>query len=341
MISSPEPPAPEEWSWEEAHPTDGRGESLQGAGDGPEDDGPGDEGGGDGEEAAFDGSTIDEIDIESVEIDDTDDDDEEEDDDEEVDEGLEGEQPKAKPTKKKTKAEEDEEEDVPEYPDTPIPTKKVMLSALEWAFENEENVPDGLLERYADHARSMLKANRTMNLTAVHAPKEVAAKHYLDSWRLTRLLPLMAKTVMDLGSGAGFPGIPLAMAEPMLSMVLCESRKQRAGYLEEAVAELGLKNSRVVAQRGEDWLVDEKVNMVIVRAVSSVRENIRTLRKVRHSLRDLVMIKGNSWSRELRAAEREAERLGFRLDTVWEHDLPEEMGHRVVLVYRAPGGMGR
>ena len=65
---------------------------------------------------------------------------------------------------------------------------------------------------------------------------------------------------------------------------------------------------------------------------------MRLLRKVRHSLRDLVMMKGPSWSREVRAGEREAERLGFRLDTVWEHELPGELGGRAVLVYRAPGG---
>ena len=52
------------------------------------------------------------------------------------------------------------------------------------------------------------------------------------------------------------------------------------------------------------------------------------------------MLKGNSWGREVRAAEREAERLGFKLDTVSEHELPEEMGARAIVVYRAPGGDG-
>ncbi|MFT5199318.1 MAG: 16S rRNA (guanine527-N7)-methyltransferase [Planctomycetota bacterium] len=270
----------------------------------------------------------------------------EEDEEEEEEEGEEGEPaaasatPKAKAKKSSKKGEEDEDE-LPEFPDTPVPTKKVMLNALEWAFSGEDNVPDGMLEKFANHALLLLTTNRELNITAILDPKEIAAKHYLDSWRLTKLLPLMAKTVLDLGSGGGFPGIPLAIAEPELSMVLCESRRKKAAYLESAVKKVGLTNVRAVHARAEEWLVDEKVNMVIIRDVSSVRENIRTLRKVRHSLRDLVMIKGNSWSRELRAAEREAERLGFRLDTVWEHDLPEDMGHRVVLVYRAPGGMGR
>ena len=67
---------------------------------------------------------------------------------------------------------------------------------------------------------------------------------------------------------------------------------------------------------------------------------MRLLRKVKHSLKDLLMLKGASWSREVRAAEREAERLGFRLDTVWEHKLPGDLGARAILVYRAPGGQG-
>ncbi len=270
------------------------------------------------------------------------DEDEADEEEEEGEDGEEGEVSESEdgPVKKKPKKEE-VDDDAPKHPDTKVPSAKAMLSALEWAFEGEDNVPEGLLEKYCQHALFLLKTNSELNLTSVLESKEVAAKHYLDSWRLTRLLPLMAKTVLDLGSGGGFPGIPLALAEPMLSMVLCEASEKKAAYLKKAVAELGLKNVRVVNARAEEWLVDEKVNMVVVRAVSSVRENIRTLRKVRHSLRDFVMIKGTSWSRELRAAEREAERLGFRLDTVWEHDLPEEMGHRVVLVYRAPGGMGR
>jgi 16S rRNA (guanine527-N7)-methyltransferase len=300
------------------------------------------------DEESFDGeidpADLDDLAFDSEDEDDSDDDedldDEDSDEDGSSDEDGEGASPKAKAKKSKKKGEEDEDE-TPDHPNTPVPSKKVMLNAMEWAFSGEDNVPEGMLERFATHAILLLKTNRELNLTSVLDPKEVAAKHYLDSWRLTKLLPLMAKTVLDFGSGGGFPGIPLAIAEPELSMVLCESRKMKAAYLEQAIKQTGLTNTRVVHDRGEDWLVDEKVNMVLIRNVSSVRENIRTLRKVRHSMRDVVMLKGNSWSRELRAAEREAERLGFRLDTVWEHDLPGEMGDRVVLVYRAPGGMGR
>ena len=232
------------------------------------------------------------------------------------------------------------EEDEPvAHPDTPVPSIDEMRAALEWAFEGED-ISEALLEAFAEHARMVLEANRVMNLTSILDPREVAAKHYLDSWRITRLVPLMARRVLDLGAGAGFPGLPVAMAEPNLVMTLVDSTKKKADFVGACIEQLGIKNASSVWSRAEDHLTTHRVDVVLVRAVSSVRENVRTLRKVRHSLKDLVMLKGSSWSREVRAAEREAERLGFKLDTVSEHELPEEMGSRAILVYRAPGGAG-
>lgn len=276
------------------------------------------------------------------------DDDDEGDDDEEGDEDDDGEdgdgdggddEDGESSGRKKTKKEREAEEEPP-GPDVPAPTKKKMLAALEWAFQDEVDVPDGLLERYADHAVMVLDHNRKVNLTAILDPKEVAAKHYLDSYRVTRMFSLLGRRVVDMGCGGGFPGVPIAMAEPNCSMMLVDSTKKKTDFVEESISKLKVKNAHSHWGRVEDYLARERCDVVVVRAVSSVRENVRTLRKVRHSLKDLIMLKGSSWSREVRAAEREAERLGFHLDTVMEHNLPEEMGARAVLVYRAPGGQG-
>jgi len=221
---------------------------------------------------------------------------------------------------------------------TPVPSLDELRSALAWAFESEAEAVPELLDRFAAHARLVLTGNQVMNLTAVVEPREVAAKHYLDCWRATRLIPLTGRTLVDLGSGAGYPGIPVALAERQSRMTLVDSMQKRAEFLKRCVAELALPNVAVSSERGEDFLARNRCDIVFMRAISSVRENVRLLRKVKHSLKDLVLLKGPSWSREQRAAEREAERLGFRLDTVWEHELPGELGQRAILVYRAPGG---
>ncbi len=229
-------------------------------------------------------------------------------------------------------------EDVPdpELAKKPIPTEAELKEALDWAFSAEEVLP-GVLEKYARHARLVLEANREINLTALIDAKDVAVKHYLDSWRATRLLPLMGRRVLDLGSGAGYPGMPTALCEDMTKVVMVDARRKKAEFMQSIIEEMGVKNATAEWARGEEYLQRNKVDVVFMRALSSVRENVRLLRKVRHSFHDLVMFKGPSWSREVRAGEREAERLGFRLDTVWEHELPGEMGKRAILIYRAPG----
>lgn len=230
-----------------------------------------------------------------------------------------------------------EADERPGAPDQgPVPEHGELLEAMTWAFEGD-TVAAPLLERYARHARLLLEGNRELNLTAIVDPREVAAKHYLDCWRVTRLMPLMGRTILDLGSGGGFPGMPIAMAEDQTKVVLCESRQRRAAFLERCVEAMGLANASVTSERGEDHLARNHYDVVFVRAISSIRENVRLLRKVRHRFQDLVLFKGPSWSREVRAAEREVERLGFRLDTVFEHTLPGDMGQRALLVYRAPG----
>jgi len=239
----------------------------------------------------------------------------------------------AKPKAKKAK---DEEE--PPGPDVPPPPKKKLREALEWAFEKED-VPAELLDRFTEHAHAMLDHNRKVNLTAILDPREVAAKHYLDSWRITQMMSLMGRKVVDLGTGPGFPGLPVAMAEPHCKVILIDSTQKKSDFNAACIEKLGVKNAEAHWGRAEEYLEKNRVDAVLVRAVSSVRENVRTLRKVRHSMKDLVMLKGASWSREVRAGEREAERLGFTLDTVWEHELPEEMGKRAILVYRAPGAL--
>lgn len=98
------------------------------------------------------------------------------------------------------------------------------------------------------HAAEMLRWNRSIRLTAIVRPDEVAVKHILDSLLLLRFAPFRG-SLLDFGSGAGYPGIPLAIALPELRVVLLEASAKKCAFLAEAVRRLSLRNAQVVHAR--------------------------------------------------------------------------------------------
>jgi 16S rRNA (guanine527-N7)-methyltransferase len=113
-------------------------------------------------------------------------------------------------------------------------------------------LPDGYVERAAAYAGLLLEANRRLNLTRVTAPAEVARLHLLDALAaLPHMDALGPATAIDLGSGGGVPGIPLALARPAVRWVLVDSVRKKADALREIVRELGLSNVAVEAERAE------------------------------------------------------------------------------------------
>jgi 16S rRNA (guanine527-N7)-methyltransferase len=118
----------------------------------------------------------------------------------------------------------------------------------------------GLLE---SHFTLLNRWNRTLNLTSIRNMQEAVTRHYGESLFLAAHLPQKCASVADLGSGAGFPGIPLAILRPECAVTLIESHQRKAVFLKEATRHLG--NVRVLAKRAEavegrfDWLVSRAV----------------------------------------------------------------------------------
>ena len=110
-----------------------------------------------------------------------------------------------------------------------------------------------------------LEANQRLNLTSITEPRDVALKHFLDSLAPHSLLD-DGESVLDLGSGAGYPGIPLACALELKKMVLAESTLKKARFLREVAAELALPSIEVLDERGEEILRRVKVDTVLARA---------------------------------------------------------------------------
>jgi len=135
--------------------------------------------------------------------------------------------------------------------------------ALRRAVEGIWEVSDTLAARLEAHYELMLRWNRRMKLTSVTGLEEAVVRHYAESIFLAANLPAGACTVVDVGSGAGFPGFPLALCRPECSVTLVESVGKKAAFLEEACR--GVANVRVAAVRAEslearfDWLVSRAV----------------------------------------------------------------------------------
>lgn len=139
------------------------------------------------------------------------------------------------------------------------------LSAMDLAL------PDGARGRLAAYIELIAKWNRVHNLTAVREPGQMVALHILDS---LSVLPHLedARTVLDVGTGAGLPGIPLAIARPDLRVTLLDSSHKKASFLTQAKAELGLANVEVACERVEQWKPAHTFDAVVSRAFSDLAD---------------------------------------------------------------------
>jgi 16S rRNA (guanine527-N7)-methyltransferase len=144
-------------------------------------------------------------------------------------------------------------------------------AALEAALGGLELPLDASARRkLLSHIDLVDKWNRVYNLTAVRRREDMLTHHVLDSLAVTR--HLSGGTLVDVGSGAGFPGIPLAIARPLLRVTLLDSNHKKTTFLRQAVIELGLENVDVVCERVEAWHPAAAFDIVISRAFSELRE---------------------------------------------------------------------
>lgn len=133
-------------------------------------------------------------------------------------------------------------------------------------------LPEGARERLMDYLALLAKWNRTYNLTAIREPLAMVSHHLLDSLAVLPHLPMPAAgaTLADAGSGAGLPGIPLALARPEWRVTLADANQKKAAFLRQAVIELKLANVEVHEGRVEAWRPAERFAVVISRAFAEL-----------------------------------------------------------------------
>lgn len=176
-------------------------------------------------------------------------------------------------------------------------------------------------DRLAVHLDALLEANERFNLTAVRDPAQAWVRHVADS---LSLVPFVAEAgvreAIDLGSGGGFPGIPLAIAMPHVRWTLVESVGKKARFLQETVERLALGNVRVQQARSEDLAafktgVREQLDAVVCRAVGSLATLIELAVPLLKVDGLLLAIKGEKAPEEVAAAERALKELHAEVAT--------------------------
>lgn len=131
------------------------------------------------------------------------------------------------------------------------------------------------LQRLLAYIELLTKWNRTYNLTAIRDPLEMVSRHLLDSLVVLPYLPMIeGAELADIGSGAGLPGIPLAIARPDWRVTLNDSNQKKAAFLRQAAIELGLRNVSVHEGRVESWRPATRFSVAISRAFADLTEFI-------------------------------------------------------------------
>lgn len=132
------------------------------------------------------------------------------------------------------------------------------------------------LDRFDKYAEMLVAKNEQINLTAITEPDEIVQKHFLDSLALLDYVDLpKGASLIDVGTGAGFPGVALLIARPDLKITLLDSTRKKLGVIEEILNEIGLSAELVHAraeEAGKDPDFREKYDFAVARAVANLRE---------------------------------------------------------------------
>jgi len=200
---------------------------------------------------------------------------------------------------------------------------------------------EGQVDLFGRYLEVLDKWAAKINLTAIKGERNRVIKLLVDSLAPAPTIAKMLATrgslrVLDLGAGAGLPGVPIKIAVPRIGLVLCESRQKRAAFLKEIVRELGLSDTRVENSRAEEMDGDDMFDVVLARAVGSISELARLSYRLMNAGGLLVAMKGPDPGDEIDESRKKVEKLGLDIKETVQYELPAGDGSRTLVLIEKP-----
>lgn len=210
-------------------------------------------------------------------------------------------------------------------------------------FENKLNelgiaLTDKQKQQFDKFYELLVEWNKVMNLTGITEYEEVNEKHFVDSLSIVKAIDMKSvKSVIDVGTGAGFPGIPLKIAFPHLKVVLLDSLNKRINFLNTVIAELGLTDIKTIHGRAEDYAKQteyrEKFDLCVSRAVANLSTLSEYCLPYVSSDGLFVPYKSGEIDEELENSKKAVKILGGKIENVVKFQLPgTEIGRSFVKI---------
>ena len=192
------------------------------------------------------------------------------------------------------------------------------------------------IEKFYKYMNLLIEWNEKINLTAITEPKEIIIKHFIDS--LTVLKDIKGKnTLVDVGTGAGFPGIPLKIMDEEIKITLLDSLNKRINFLNEVINQLDLKNVETIHSRVEDAGKNKKYRERFDIATARAVANLATLSEYMLPLVKVggksICMKGSEVSEELKNSKKAISILGGEIESIDNFKLPKsDMMRNIVII---------
>lgn len=201
--------------------------------------------------------------------------------------------------------------------------------------EIQENLNDEQIENFYEYMNLLKEWNKNINLTAIIDDRDIIIKHFIDSLTINKYLK-NKKSIIDVGTGAGFPGIPIKIANTNLKVDLLDSLNKRINFLNEVIKKCNMENITTIHSRIEDFATKkrEEYDVATSRAVAKLVVLLEYLLPVVKKDGICICMKGNNAEGEIEEAKHAMNLLGGKIEKVEKLTLPNTDYERTIIIIK-------